>query len=179
MLKKKNKAIEIDKKEEYSYDCTNSMYLTVYIYTGTENAEFEIFLKNSGDKQWPDDSKLIVDNNSDLFPEEVRLDAQKANEEKQYKVTLKDLEGKAAGEYNIYFSFHSGEKIYGERIHALIKIKEKENDEDKEIEKYIDKINEFRETFNLTEDEYSNEKVLDILKENDLNFENAFSALFN
>ena len=178
MLKKKNKAIEIDKKEEYSYDCTNSMYLTVYIYTGTESAEFEIFLKNSGDKKWPDDSKLIVDNNSDLFPEEVRLDAQKPNEEKSYKVTLKDLEGKAAGEYNIYFSFHSGGKIYGERIHALIKIKEKD-DEKNEIDENIDKINEFRETFNLTEEEYSDEKILDILKENDFNFENAFSALFN
>ena len=48
-----------------------------------------------------------------------------------------------------------------------------------EIDENIDKIQEFRDTFNLSEDEYPNEKILEILKENDFNYENAFSSLFN
>ena len=47
------------------------------------------------------------------------------------------------------------------------------------IKKKQDEINEFRETFNLSEDEYSNEKILEVLKEHNMNFENAFSSLFN
>ena len=171
--------IEIDNKGEYSYECTNSMYLTVYIYSGTEEAEFEIFLRNVGDKKWADDSKLIIDQNySDLFLEEVHLDAQKSKEERSYKVTVKDLGRYNTGEYKIVFLFYSGGKIHGEKITALIKIKEKD-DQKSEIDENIDKINEFRETFNLSEDEYSNEKILETLKENDFNFENAFSSLFN
>lgn len=41
------------------------------------------------------------------------------------------------------------------------------------------KINEFRDMFNLTEDEYPDDKILEILTENDFDDENAFSALFN
>ena len=80
------------------------------------------------------------------------------------------------GEYKIIFSFYSGGKIHGEKITALIKIKENQKNE---IDEYIEKINEFRENFNLSEDEYSNEKLFVVLKDHNFNFENAFSSLFN
>ncbi|MBQ9335217.1 MAG: hypothetical protein IJS10_01590 [Alphaproteobacteria bacterium] len=41
------------------------------------------------------------------------------------------------------------------------------------------RINGFRDMFNLTEDEYPDDKILKILTENDFDDENAFSALFN
>ena len=83
-----------------------------------------------------------------------------------------------AGDYKIFFSFYSGGKIHGEKIVAVIRIKEKDNKND-EINENIDKIHEFRDTFNLSEDEFPNEKLLEILKDNDFNYENAFSSLFN
>ncbi len=50
----------------------------------------------------------------------------------------------------------------------------------KEIPKEdMDKIKEFRDTFNLTEDEYPDDKILKILTENDFNYENAYSALYD
>ena len=100
------------------------------------------------------------------------------NEEKSYKVIIKDLKNYSEGDYKIAFLFYSGGKIRGEKIVALIRIKKKD-DKKNEIDKYIDKIQEFRDTFNLSEDEYSNEKLLEILKENDFNYENAFSSIFN
>ena len=94
-------------------------------------------------------------------------------------MTLKDLKGYVPGVYKIYFSFYSGGEIHGVRIDTRITIKEKEDDEDEEIKENIDKINEFRETFTLSEDAYSNEKILETLKENDSNFEKTFSALMS
>ena len=91
---------------------------------------------------------------------------------------MKYLKDYPAGDYKTIFQFWSGGRIYGEKIIAIIRIKQRDikknvNDE------YIDKINEFRETFNLSQDEYSYEKILDIFKDNDFNYENAFSSLFN
>ena len=161
----------------YSYECTNSMYLSVYIYEGTEKAEFEIFLKNTGETKWAEDTKLLVDkNSSDITTEDIPLSPQNPKEQKNYKIIVDDLSRYNQGEYKIIFSFYSGGKIHGEKITALIKIKENQKNE---IDEYIDKINEFRETFNLSEDEYSNEKILEVLKEHNMNFENAFSSLFN
>ena len=163
--------------ENYSYECTNSMYLSVYIYEGTEKAEFEIFLKNTGETKWAEDTKLLVDkNSSDVTTEDIPLSPQNPKEQKNYKIIVDDLSRYNQGEYKIIFSFYSGGKIHGEKITALIKIKENQKNE---IDEYIDKINEFRETFNLSEDEYSNEKIIEVLKEHNMNFENAFSSLFN
>ena len=42
-----------------------------------------------------------------------------------------------------------------------------------------DEIKLFRETFNLSEDDYSDEKLLEALQENNFNYEDAFNSLFN
>ena len=91
---------------------------------------------------------------------------------------VNNLSGYDIGEYKLVFLFWSGGRIYGENITAMIKIIEKD-DKKTEIDNNIEKIQEFRETFNLSEEDYSDEKLLEILKDNDFNFENAFSSLFN
>ena len=162
----------------YSFDCTNSIFLSVYIYRGTNEAKFEIYLKNTGTKAWDKDTKLILDRSSDCLSDEIKLDPQKPNEERSYKVTIRDLRDCTIGEYKVVFKFCSGGKIYGDNITAMVKIIEKDN-KNEEITENLDKIQEFRDTFNLSEDDYSNERILEILKDNDYNFENAFSSLFN
>jgi hypothetical protein len=169
---------EEPREEEYSYDCTNSMYLTVYIYEGTEDAEFEIFLRNNGTKTWAEDSKLINDPSSFLKTDVILLAQQKPNEERGYKTVIKNLGRYADGEYKVIYLFYTEGKIRGEKITAIVKIKEKDNKKS-EVEENMEKINEFRDTFNLSEEEYSNEKIFEILKDNDFNFESAFSSLFN
>ena len=47
------------------------------------------------------------------------------------------------------------------------------------LEEYIGKINDFRVAFNLPEEEYSNEQILDLLKENNFDFDKAFWALLD
>ena len=111
--------------ENYSYECTNLMYLSVYILEGTEKAEFEIFLKNTGETKWAEDTKLLVDkNSSDVTTEDIPLSPQNPNEQKNYKIIVDDLSRYVQGEYKIIFSFYSGGKIHGEKITAKILIKE-------------------------------------------------------
>ena len=74
--------------------------------------------------------------------------------------------------------FCSDGKRCGETLPIKIKIKEF-NSQQNEIKENLDKINEFRDMFNLTEDEYPNERILETLQENDFNYEKAFSALFD
>ena len=106
------------------------------------------------------------------------LAPQKPNEERGYKTVIKNLGRYADGEYKVIYLFYTEGKIRGEKITAIVKIKEKDNKKS-EVEENMEKINEFRDTFNLSEEEYSNEKIFEILKDNDFNFESAFSSLFN
>ena len=169
---------------EYSYECTNAVYLSVYIYVGTDEAKFDIFLRNNGTKTWAEDSKLIKDVSSPLSTDEISLAKQKPGEEKSYKIVIKDLENYPAGEYKAIFLFHTNGAVRGEKIIAIVHIKEKDdekNDNEKnDNEEYIYEINKFREAYNLSEGEYpSNEKILELLKKNNFDFEKAFGAFFD
>ena len=164
-------------EKNYSY-CTSSKLLSIYINKGSEEVNFEINLKNNGEKTWDNDAKLLIDPSSNCKVDEVILSPQNPNEEKSYKVKVKDLKNYSVGDYKVIFSFYSGGKIHGEKIVAIIRIKE-ENDINNEIAENIDKIHEFRDTFNLSEDDYPNEKILEILKKYNFNYEDAFCFLFN
>ena len=169
---------------EYSYDCTNAKYLSVYIYVGIDEAKFDIFLRNNGTKTWAEDSKLIKDVSSPLSTDEISLAKQKPGEEKSYKIVIKDLKNYPAGKYKAIFLFHTNGEVRGEKIIAIVNIKEKDdekNDNEKnDNEEYIDEINNFRDEFNLNEGEYpSNEQILDLLKKNNFDFEKAFFAFLD
>ena len=79
------------KNEGYLFNCTNSDFLIVNIYQGTEEANFEINLRNIGKKAWAKDSKLLVDLSSECKTNDVILKPQKPDEERVYKINVKDL----------------------------------------------------------------------------------------
>ena len=87
------------------------------------------------------------------------------------------MENYKPGIYQANLAFCCNGEIYGEKLVARVKIN-KLNDTNKEIEENMDKINEFRTTFDLPVDEFPDEKILSILQENDFNFEKSFSAIF-
>ena len=155
-----------------------SQLLTSYIYKGTDEVKLELMIKNNGNKIWPEKTKFKFLDSSEFTAEDITLNNQKPNEIKNYFVTIKNLKNYSVGEYKASLLFCVGEKIYGEKLILRIKIKEKD-ETNKKIKENIDKINEFRETFSLNENDYSNEKIYDILQENDFNYEQAFSSLFD
>ena len=166
-----------DKEKIYSYDCSNIILLNQFIYEGTEQCEIKILLKNNGNVKWPEKkTKLIFDESSQIKADNITLLSQNVEEEKEYIVKFENLGNLKKGEYKSYLLFNVKGKNYGDKLTLIINVKEKE--EMNEMEKYMKKIEEFRSTFNLSENEYTNEKIFDVLKEHNLNFEEAFSSLF-
>ena len=168
-----------EKEKIYSYDCPNMLNLAEYIGEGTDKIDLKIILNNNGNENWPKGkTKLIFDESSPIKGDDINLEPQNIGEEKSYIVKLKNMGKMKMGEYKCFLNFNVEGKNYGEQIIILIGIK-KIDEKEKEIKKYIDKINEFRDNFSLSEEEYPNDKILELLKENELDFEVSFSALFN
>ena len=165
-------------KKFYSYECTNNFNLAIYNYEETNESKIEVNIKNNGSLDWPKNTaKLIFEDNSDIKGEEVILQPQKCGEELKYEVMFKQLEKLKVGEYKSYVRFEINGETIGEKLILKNIIKEKENNDD-DINNFIDKINEFRGTFNLDENDYSDERLLEVLRDNDFNEELAFGALF-
>jgi hypothetical protein len=166
-------------KKEYSYDCLNQTKLTNYIYEGTDEAKIEIILKNNGKEDWPKDcTKLIFDETSKIKGDEIVLKPQKSNEQQNYNVILKNDSNLPVGEYKSYLLFCVNDETFGENLELTVGIKEKKKKKS-EIDENIDKINEFRQNYSLDKNDHSDAKILEALKNNDFDFDAAFSSLFD
>ena len=169
-----NNKNETDKGTDYSYECINILSLSTYMYKGTKEAKIEMILKNNGNKGWPQDkTKLLFEKKSTIDGDTVELKPQKPGEEEKYNIIFKNLENLETGEYNLFYLFNIDGKNIGEKLVLKINIKEKKE----ENNEYEDKIKEFRENFGI-ETDFEDEKILELLKENDFNYEKTFDALF-
>ena len=95
------------------------------IYEGFDDSvDFEIILKNNGEKKWGEGAKLssccdypVITIN--LF----NLEQQNPGEIIKYKVNIGNLKFLKAKEYKIYFVFYCNGKKYGEKLEIIINIK--------------------------------------------------------
>ena len=148
--------------KDFSFICSNSEKLKGFIKLGTDEFSFEFLLKNDGKKQWYNFTILKNDISSDFNIPDIILEPLKPNEEKNYKITVKNIEHYQSGKYNAVFVFESGGMVVGNKlIYELI------------IYDY-NMINKFRQTYKLNEKDYSDEEIYSILKKNYFNFENAY-----
>jgi len=159
-------------KKEYSYECLNKNKLSSYIYEGTDEAKIEIILKNNGKEDWPKDcAKLIFDRASNIEGEDIVLEPQKSGEQKIYHAIFKKVSKYRVGEYKSFLLFSVNDETFGEELELTVEIKENEEN--------IDRINEFRQKYDLNNNDYSNEKILEALKKNNFDYDKAFSSLFD
>ena len=166
--KELNKLIEDNPK--YSYECINKDKLVLIIKEGMEEGEIQIELKNNGDIPWNHDTQLKMVNPSDIKIDDKTLKQQEPNEVNIYPIVFKELSYLKIKEYFTRLAFCSGGKTYGDIIIIKINIIS-------EIE--FQKINEFRKEFNLPVENYSDEKILNGLKNNNFNFESTIESWFN
>ena len=158
------------------YKCTNKNNLKSRILTGTNTTKIVLNLKNNGRMNWPENTtKLIFDKKSEVIGDEIILKPQKIGEELKYDIEFNNLRKLQPGEYKSYLYFKINDRLIGEQLTLKIKVINKENyDEDIKMEK----IKEFRENFALSEDEFSNDKLYNILENCEFDLEEAFSQLF-
>jgi hypothetical protein len=134
-----------------------------------ESVSFTIFLKNNINLPWPENNtKLLVDNNSELKikdNKEIVLNPLNINQYQKIEIEL-DLKEIESGEHLCLLNFNVNGKNYGNQLKLTIKVKE-------------GKIAEFRQTFSLSKEDYSKERLSKALKEKNNNFEQAFESLFD
>ena len=163
-------------EKEYSYECLNKNNLVKEVEEGTKETSFNVVLRNNKNIKWPmNNTKLSSDLNSNVVVDDVYLEPQDYNEQKDYIINVRDIDTYPPGEYKMFLSFEVNGERFGEQIFLklIIKKKQKEDNED------MKKIKEFRGIFGLEENDHSDDKLLKALKENNYNFEEAFSSLFN
>ena len=143
------------------------------MFEGTNEAKITLTLSNNGNKPWPRNNNYIIKG------DEIKLNEQKPGEKNKYEIKFKNLKDYLSGEYRAFLIFNVNGKQYGETLTIKVVIKEKEINKNKnEIKEYIEKIEDFRNNFNLG-DEYSDEKLLEILKKNNFSLDRSFLNLIN
>ena len=173
-------------KKVYSYECLNKNKLFHYINKDADVAKIEIILKNNGKEDWPKDcTELIFDKTSKIIGDEIVLKPQKSGEQNKYNAIFKNVSKYRVGEYKSYLLFCVNDETFGEELELTIGIIE--NKKKSEIDENIDKINEFRKNYDLDKfrknydldkNDYSNAKILEVLKKNNFDYDAAFSSLF-
>ena len=163
----------------YSYELTNNINLTGYIYEETETAKITITLKNDGTLDWPEKTtKLIFDNKSEVKGKEMTLKPQGIGKEEKYDIIINNLAKLKEGEYkSLAKIIINGEQI-GEKLNLKIKIKKKE-DPNEEMNRHMEEIDCLRTEYDLDETDFPNERLFKALKENDYDNEQAFASLYN
>ena len=95
---------------------------------------------------------MIFDESSQITGDNITLLSQNVEEEKEYIVNFENLGNLKKGEYKAYLLFNVKGKNIGDKLTLIINVKEK--DEMTELEKHKNKIEEFRNTFNLSDEEF-------------------------
>ena len=164
------------KNMHYSYECTNVMTLQQYVYQGSESAEIPVILKNTGLFPWPPNTtKLIFDKNFRIKGKTIVLNSLDKNQEQKYIVKVDGLSNLPLGEYEAGVYLNINGNNIGKIIKMKVIIKEKEIDP---IEKYKETIKQFRNEYNLLdENEYQDEDLYDLLLSNNFKFDKAFMCL--
>ena len=150
----------------YSYECIKIEPEILEFFEGTEQANFEITLKNNGNEAWPENkTKLSFDNESELRNEDIVLAPQIPGEEKIYSIKFTGLGDKDLGEYLSNLGFFINDKQIGEKLTLSINILDS-------------RVKSFANEKDLDLKEYPYKRLLDALRENNFDFDNAFASLF-
>ncbi len=155
---------------KYEYQVDQKEYIKIFKQGTITKITIGIYIKNIGINQWSDDTKLCCDNQSDLRCPEIKIKPLKQNVSDYVSCVFEGLEQIGFGKYIVLLNFIVDELIYGGPIKITLIC-----EEDKELTK----VNEFRKEFGLTKKEHDDQKLKQILKKNNWNFEQAFDKLFD
>ena len=159
----------------YACTCTNLMILVQYIYVGTNIAEIPLMLKNEGAFAWPKNlTKLVFEKKYPIKGKDVVLNSLNPGQEQKFIVKIEGLGNLPEGEYKAGVYFNIRGSNCGNMMKMKIIIIKKEVDP--KI-KYKNEIKRFRDEYNLTEVEYSDDDLYGILESNNFDFEETYKSI--
>ncbi len=159
-------------KNLYQFNCefkNNGIYEFYKLNDFKPKVSF--LIRNIGNVEWKENEIFLKTNkNSQVFIKDYKLSPLNKEETQKISLTFTSINKIKEGNYNIILDFCVNNKIYGEPIKFKVKIIPDEN---------LLKIIEFRNNYQLSEKEFPNEKILNLLKKHNFNFDETFSDLFN
>jgi hypothetical protein len=164
--------IEEDDQDDFSFECTNIKDLSSEIYEGKNQTSIKITLKNNGRHTWPEGETILVFDKNDIFKlNDIKLQPQEPEEERDYYIELSELKNINAGTYELNLSLFINGNLCGNKLTLSIIIKSKDNN--------MSIINQFREKFNLPKELCKDEMILETLKKNNYNDNSAYVEIIN
>ena len=161
------KAKEVNRKYDYEILNFDELRKPKEVDEEDETVSFQIFVKNNKNLSWPEKkTKLILDNKSSIktLKENIELNPLRTNQYQKTEIEF-DLKNIDPGEYQGILDFNVDGQNYGNPLVLTIKIKK-------------GKITAFKKKYELSDEDYSKEKISKVLKENNYNEEKAFYMLF-
>jgi hypothetical protein len=132
--------------------------------------EITFKIRNKDNIDWKEKEIFLKTNqNSQLFIDDYKLLNLKKGDSQKVKLNIPRINEIPDGTYNISLDFCVNNQIYGEPIKFKVKIIPDEN---------LLKVIEFRNNYTLDKNDYSDEKILYLLKRNNFDFDKTFGNLF-
>jgi hypothetical protein len=153
-------------KENYSYEIIEKK-LKFYLTNSSKNELIHLTIKNNCELNWPEnETKLICNENDSLiFLKDIILPPLKSGNEKDIEIELIiPSELPMEEEYKVEINFNVKGKNYGEPIILNIKL--------------VTEVEAFRKRFDLNEEIFSDQNILEALQKNKT-WEEAFQNLIN
>ena len=166
------KKIEEEENEniEFSYKIKGSNYIEKRIEAHTSETLVSITLTNNCKYQYKTDTKLICDEKSNLKCKPCNIQPLNTNQSQNCLILFENLKELKSGEYYIFLNFMVGNIIYGDQIKIKLIIG---------IDKKFELLKQFRNEYQLSNKDYSNENLLFHLEKNNFNFSLTFNSLFD
>ena len=162
---------EIYNKNLYSFNCefeNNGIF--EFNMNKKTKPEISFKIRNKGNTDWKEKEIFLKTNqNSQLVIHDFKLSNLKKGDSQRVKLNIPKINEITDGTYNISLDFCVNNQIYGEPIKLKVKIIPDEN---------LLKVIEFRNNYNLDKNDYSDEKILYLLKRNNFDFDKTFGNLF-
>ena len=155
----------------YNYICLTKD-LNFEIEKGTKEAKFEILIKNFNGLPWDNNSaKFVCDKySSDISILDITLPPLQIGQQTKVLFSYSGLEDLPEGDYKSLFRFYVNNNIYGENLIINIKIVDYE---------LRDTIKKLRNDYVIAEEDYSDEKIKNLIIKHNYNIENVLGDLFN
>ena len=155
----------------YSYDIEKRDLYFPFIKRNQSYIQIKLKIINNGENQWiKDKTKLICNSESNLNIYDINLNPLQKNNSQEINILIDRLDELNEGEYKIILDFVVNKKKFGEPIIIRLECKINENEE---------LIEKFRKNYDLNDNSFSDEQILNVLVNCDLNFEKAFNALID
>ena len=158
----------INKGYSYFSPCNNNYF---QINLSKKNCkEINLLFLNNGDKDWTIDKTFLkINEYSGLLFNDIKLSPLSIEDFENVNLKIPFINEIDEGIFNIIFDIYVYEQKYGKPIKFKINFFKDKNQE---------KINKFRRMFDIKETDFSDERILDLLKKNNFDFEKTFENLF-